>query len=66
MSMFNIVLAHVNYFQDVIISKLDFISFDDFKNLQRRCKFAGKHTLRAVVSLGWTLASGVEKPLHAG
>ena len=39
--MFNVVLAHLDYFQDtvdVIETKLEFVSFDD-KNLQRRRKF---------------------------
>ena len=43
-STFNIVLAHINYSQVVCIInyRLDFVSFDN-KNLQRQCKFAGKH-----------------------
>ena len=39
--MFNVALAHHDYFQDtvnVIETKLDFVSFDN-KNLQRRQKF---------------------------
>ena len=42
--MFNVVLGHLDYFQDavdVIETKLDFVSFDD-KNLQRWQKFVGQ------------------------
>ena len=43
--MFNVALAHLDYFQDtvdVIETKLDFVSFDD-KHLQRWQKFVGEH-----------------------
>ena len=40
--MFNVLLAHVDYFEDVCYqTKLDFVSFHD-KNLQRRRKFVGE------------------------
>ena len=42
--MFNVALAHHDYFLDtvcVIETKLDFVSFDN-KNLQRQQKFAGQ------------------------
>ena len=45
--MFNVVLAHVDYFQAVYVieTKLDFVSFDD-KNHQRRRQFVGERNTK--------------------
>ena len=45
--MFNVILAHVDYFQAVYVieTKLDFVSFDD-KNLQRRRQFVGERNTK--------------------
>ena len=60
--MFNLVLAHVNNFQDIyaIENRLDFVFIDD-KSLQRRRKFVGERDFRSRggtwIFSGWVCAA---------
>ena len=59
--MFNVVLAHVDYFQAVYVieTKLDFVSFDD-KNLQRRRQFVGERDTKLLCWSGSMSQQGPE------